>query len=80
MNLSMSLKLLLSCFIGAGILLQTACNDGGKFGKYENKKILKEHQRCLAQQNPSRTRALACGNYEKECLRRKKNGNNVCAM
>ncbi|MFK5893252.1 MAG: hypothetical protein QM504_08535 [Pseudomonadota bacterium] len=62
------------------ILLQTACDDGGKFGKYDNKKILSEYQRCLSQPNPSRSRAIVCGNYERECLRRKKNGNNICAM
>jgi len=60
--------------------MQTACDDGGKFGKYENKKILSEHQRCLADPHPSRNRAIICDNYERECLRRKKNGNNICAM
>lgn len=33
---------------------------------------------CKANQNPSRTKALACDNYERECDRRKSKGNLVC--
>ena len=80
MNLSLLVKVAVSGLILLGVFLQTGCDDGGKFGKYENKKILSEHQRCLSDPNPSRNRAIICDNYKRECLRRKKNGNNICAM
>jgi hypothetical protein len=80
MNNSVFIKVSVLSLVLVSILLQSGCDDGGKFGKYENKKILSEHQRCLVEPNPSRNRAIICDNYERECLRRKKNGNNICAM
>jgi hypothetical protein len=33
---------------------------------------------CKQIKNPSRTKVLACENYERECSRRKNKGNLVC--
>jgi len=60
--------------------LLSACDSGGKFASYDDRKIRAEHQRCISESNPSRTRAIACDNYERECLRRKEMGNNICVM
>ncbi len=61
-------------------LYLTACNDGGKFGQYADKDIAREYKRCLADPHPSRTQGIICGNYERECKRRKSKGNNICAL
>jgi len=71
-------KILLIFFVTT-ILLMTGCNN--KYESYSDQKIRQEHMDCIAnQQNMSPARGVACGNYEKECIRRKKAGNNICVM
>ena len=71
-------KFLLMFFVLA-LLPLTACDT--KYASYTDQKVRSEHMDCLAnERNMSPARGVACGNYEKECLRRKKAGNNICAM
>ncbi|MBF0265042.1 MAG: hypothetical protein HQL46_07200 [Gammaproteobacteria bacterium] len=56
----------------------SACDT--KYASYSDQKVRKEHMECNSNQNMSPARGVACGNYEKECLRRKKAGNNICVM
>ena len=73
---------LLLVICGLSFLLLNACDSGGKYAAFDDKKIRSEYQKCLNTSNNkmSPARGVACNNYEKECLRRKKNGNNICAM
>lgn len=73
-------KLVLTLSIFSIFLI--ACDSGGKYAGYDNKKILEEYQRCLYTPNErmSPARGVACNNYEKECEVRKKKGNNICAI
>jgi len=72
--------LLLIC--GCSFLLLSACDSGGKYAAFDDNKIRTEHLNCLKLENNkmSPARGVACNNYNKECLRRKKNGNNICAI
>ncbi len=74
-------KLLLAIIIGIFVSL-TACDSGGKYAAFDDKKILQEYRNCLNTPNDkmSPARGVACTNYDKECLRRKKKGNNICAI
>ena len=72
--------LLISC---TGLfLLLNACDSGGKYAAFDDKKILEEYRHCLTLDNSkmSPARGVACNNYNKECLRRKNNGKNICAI
>ncbi len=80
MNWTIILRIINTSFIFTVLFMQAACNDGGKYGKFEDKKVLSEYRRCLTDPNPSRNRSIICDNYERECKRRKSNGNNICAL
>ncbi|MFT2111058.1 hypothetical protein [Marinomonas sp. 2405UD68-3] len=43
-----------------------------------NSDLRSKWRECTSISNPSRTKALACDNYERECDRRKGKGNLVC--
>jgi hypothetical protein len=64
------------------VVLLNACDSGGKYAAFDDKKILDEYRKCLNTPNNkmSPARGVACTNYDKECLRRKKSGNNICAI
>jgi len=64
------------------MLFLTACDSGGKYAKFDDKKVLAEYRDCLYRDNSkmSPAKGVACNNYEKECKRRKENGNNICAL
>ncbi|MFK5984050.1 MAG: hypothetical protein QM479_01310 [Pseudomonadota bacterium] len=76
------MKKLLIIICGGAFLLLNACDTGGKYAAFDNKKIRDEYQKCLylEKSRMSPARGVACTNYDKECLRRKKNGNNICAI
>ncbi|MCU7834505.1 MAG: hypothetical protein KZQ83_04545 [gamma proteobacterium symbiont of Taylorina sp.] len=67
---------------GGFFLLLSACDSGGKYAAFDDEKIRMEHLNCQKLDNSkmSPARGVACNNYDKECQRRKKNGNNVCAI
>jgi len=70
-------KFLLIIFV-LSLLPLTACDT--KYASYSDQKVRKEHMDCITDQNMSPARGVACGNYERECLKRKKAGNNICVM
>ena len=71
-------RLVLFVFILALIPL-SGCDN--KYASYSDQKVREEYMDCMAnERNMSPARGVACGNYEKECLRRKKAGNNICVM
>ena len=72
---------LLILFAGIFLLLN-ACDSGGKYAAFDDKKIRAEYTKCIQTPNNkmSPARGVACNNYEKECQRRKKNGKNICAL
>lgn len=74
-------KVLLIISVGIFLLLN-ACDSGEKYATFDDKKTRSEYQSCLNTPNNrmSPAKGVACNNYEKGCLRRKKNGNNICAM
>lgn len=73
-------KVLLVIFLGCAFLL-TACDSGGKYASYSDQKVKKEYIDCSnSGRNMSPARGVACGNYEKECERRKKKGKNICSI
>jgi len=73
---------LLSIICTVLFLLLSACDSGGKYADYDDNKIRQEHMKCLNTPNNkmSPARGVACNNFDKECLRRKKNGKNICAI
>lgn len=59
-------------------LLCTGCGGGGKSAGIPDAELRTKWAGCKTAQNPSRIKAMACENYERECARRKKNGERVC--
>lgn len=43
-----------------------------------NTELRQKWRECKSISNPSRTKVLACENYERECARRKNKGNIAC--
>lgn len=58
--------------------LLTSCGGGGKSASIPDMELRSKWKGCKAAENPSRIKAMACENYERECARRKKNGKRVC--
>lgn len=51
---------------------------GGPAGDIPENELRDKWRECNIITNPSRTKALACDNYQRECDRRKRNGQLVC--
>ncbi len=58
-------------------LALTGCGES-KFAKLSDQELSEKMRRCRANTNPSPGAAVACGNYEKECQRRREEGKMVC--
>lgn len=66
-----------------GVLLFAAllagCDGwGNKSAKIPDMELREKWRTCKKVEKPSRIMVLACENYERECAKRKKNGNLVC--
>ncbi|ADZ90394.1 hypothetical protein [Marinomonas mediterranea] len=63
----------------AAILTIGGCDMfGGPAADIADADLRKKWRECKSISNPSRTKVLACENYERECSRRKGKGNLVC--
>ncbi|TDO96360.1 hypothetical protein [Marinomonas balearica] len=61
------------------VLTLSGCDMfGGPSADIKDADLRKKWRECKTISNPSRTKALACENYVRECARRKGNGNLVC--
>lgn len=57
----------------------TACDlFSNPSAEIPNTELRSKWRECKVISNPSRTKALACDNYERECDRRKSKGNLAC--
>ena len=59
-----------------GLLLLFACE--GKFSKLSDAELQQKIFDCNATLEPSPGKAVSCGNFMKECERRRKEGRFVC--
>lgn len=60
------------------LFLLVGCGGGGKSAGIPDSKLRMEWRECKGLKNPSRLKNMACENYERECVRRKENGNRAC--
>lgn len=51
---------------------------GGPSADIPDAELRQKWRECKIISNPSRTKVLACENYERECARRKNKGNIAC--
>lgn len=75
-------KLMKKAYIVGTLLAISALNGcdmfGGPSADIPDDELRKKWRECKQITNMSRTKVLACENYERECERRKKKGNLVC--
>lgn len=69
--------LLLSVMLAA-VTLSGCDMFGGPAADIPDAELRKKWRECKTISNPSRTKVLACENYERECDRRKGKGNIAC--
>ncbi|MEC8082853.1 MAG: hypothetical protein VX148_15435 [Pseudomonadota bacterium] len=69
--------LLLSVMLAA-VTLSGCDMFGGPSADIPDAELRKKWRECKTLSNPSRTKVLACENYERECERRKGKGNIAC--
>ena len=73
----MGIKRIFGLFIV--ILSLTGCDMfGGPAADIPDDELRTKWRDCKSFINPSRTKVLACENYDRECDRRKRNGNFAC--
>lgn len=61
------------------LLLLAGCDMfAGPSADIPDRELRSKWRECKQIKNPSRTKVLACENYERECDRRKNKGNLVC--
>jgi len=61
-----------------GSLMSGCGMGGGPSAKMPDAELKAKWRDCRLNTNPSRIQVLACENYERECARRAKKGNNIC--
>ena len=54
------------------------CDGGGDAAAFSDDELREKVETCQTAVNPSRTKVLACENYQRECQRRAENGFYVC--
>ena len=62
----------------AAVTLSGCDMFGGPAADIPDAELRKKWRECKTISNPSRTKVLACENYERECERRKGKGNIAC--
>lgn len=60
------------------IILSGCDMFGGPSADIPDAELRQKWRECKSISNPSRTKVLACENYERECERRKSKGNIAC--
>ncbi|TPE52854.1 hypothetical protein FJM67_07515 [Maribrevibacterium harenarium] len=71
-------KITLLGLLTAAIVLSGCDMFGGPSADIPDAELRSKWRECKTIANPSRTKVLACENYERECARRKDKGNFVC--
>ena len=61
----------------SGVLLLSGC-ESGPIMTMPDKELKEKARECRGLRNPSRTKAMACENYKRECKRRNEKGGYVC--